>query len=174
MSDEANLAKKYEFLHTFAKEKFDLEEKREEAIIQQASQMQTVFSFMTAALFMVLPVVLEHSAGLSMRFIFIAFSSITLALLFSLFFAMMAQNRKYKAALPDVKTMADYITENESYFETEEQRHKYMVDTYAEVQESKCKLNGKRINWIKRSMTAFYCSLGLCAFWFVVAICKIL
>ena len=174
MSENTNLTNKYEFLHSFAKEKLEQENKREEAIIQQASQMQTVFSFMTAALFMVLPIVIEHNAGLSMCFMFIAFSSIATSLMFSLFFAMMAQNRTYKAALPDVKDMREYMIANESYFDTRGQRYKYMVDTYSVVQSSKCKLNDKRINWIKRSMASFYASLGLCVFWFIVAICKIL
>ena len=44
--------------------KYEAEEKREQNLIQQSSQMQTVFSFMTAAIFMAVPICIEHRGNL--------------------------------------------------------------------------------------------------------------
>ena len=129
MNTEANKnEEKYTFLSEFAKMKYESEVKREDSIIQQASHMQTAFSFITAALFMVAPIVIENKGSLSLTFFLIAFSSITFALLLSLFLATMAQNRKKNATFPDVCSMRDYVKENESYFENEDQRQKYLTD----------------------------------------------
>ena len=46
----------YQHIKELAILKYDAEEKREQSLIQQSSQMQTVFSFLTAALFMETPI----------------------------------------------------------------------------------------------------------------------
>ena len=45
----------FRHIKELAKLKYDAEEKREQNLIQQSSQMQTVFSFMTIGLFMATP-----------------------------------------------------------------------------------------------------------------------
>lgn len=167
-------AEKYLFLSEYAKIKYEHEVHREESIIRQSSYMQTVFSFITAALFMVASIVIKESIHLSTVFFIIVFSSITCCLLLSLFSATMAQNRKKKTAFLDISDMTAYMIDNEELFEKEEQRQKYLVDTFANVQKSKAEVNDENIKWIKKSMMFFYFSLVLCVFWFVVAICKII
>ena len=66
-----------------AQEKYDYENQREQDLVQQSGQMQAAFSFMTAALFMALPIALDHKGSLSELFFFISFSII---LIFNLIF----------------------------------------------------------------------------------------
>ena len=54
----------YEYALELAQEKYDYEIQREQELVQQSGQMQSAFSFMTAALFMVLPIALEYGDNL--------------------------------------------------------------------------------------------------------------
>lgn len=74
----------------------------------------------------------------------------------------------------DITDFIKQMEDDENYFETEEQRLKYITQTYGDVQQSKAEINNKRIKNIRISMSIFYGALGLCAFWFIVAICKIM
>ena len=58
MSDnvEDKVTPQYQHIKELSQLKYEAEEKREQSLIQQASQMQTVFSFITAAVFMAVPV----------------------------------------------------------------------------------------------------------------------
>lgn len=166
------IVEKLQYLNEYAKFRYENELRREDSIIQQASQMQTTFSFVTAAMFMVAPIVIEYSRKLSLTFFLIVFSSITIALLFSLLFATLAQNRKISKNFEDVSDFVEYVENNENDFETEKQRLKHIIDTYGDVQKDKAIINNKRVKFIRISMWMFYAALGLCAFWFIVAICK--
>jgi len=99
-----------------AKIKYESELRREDSIIQQSGSMQTAFSFSTAALFMVAPIAIEYRGVLSLTFFLIAFSTITIALMFSLFAATVAQRRKAQDLFPDVADQLKYIEDNESFF----------------------------------------------------------
>lgn len=162
----------FQYLNEYAKFRYENELRREDSIIQQASQMQTTFSFVTAAMFMVAPIVIEYSRKLSLTFFLIVFSSITIALLFSLLFATLAQNRETSKNFADVSNFIKYVEDNENDFETENQRLKHIIDTYGYIQKDKAIINDKRVKLIRISMWMFYVALGLCAFWFIIAICK--
>ena len=51
-----------ENVREFGKFSFDLEEKREQSILNQSSQMLTAFSLFSAAILMALPIMTEYSA----------------------------------------------------------------------------------------------------------------
>ena len=59
-----NVVEKFQYLNEYAKFRYENELRREDSIIRQASQMQTAFSFVTAAMFMVAPIVIEYSLSL--------------------------------------------------------------------------------------------------------------
>lgn len=166
------VVEQFQYLNEYAKFRYENELRREDSIIQQASQMQTAFSFVTAAMFMVAPIVIEYSRKLSLTFFLIVFSSITIALLFSLLFATLAQNREISKNFADVSSFIKYVENNENDFETKNQRLKYIIDTYGDIQKDKAIINDKRVKLIRISMWMFYVALGLCAFWFIIAICK--
>ena len=51
IEQERQITAQYQYIKELATLKYDAEEKREQNLIQQSSQMQTAFSFMTAAVF---------------------------------------------------------------------------------------------------------------------------
>ena len=160
----------YKYLADYAQTIYENEINISNSLIQQSCQMQTAFSFVIAAVFMVAPIVFQYAEVLSKKFLVLCFSTITAALLLSLLFATIAQHHRKKADYPDVSKMKNYIDENYCSFQTPAQRDKYKVDTIAEMQSSFKVINEKRRDWIKRSMISFYVALGLCAFWFTAGL----
>lgn len=165
----------YQYMLQWAEKKYQMETEREESLIQQAATMQNGFAFMTAAVFVVATLVVEHCQKvLSPKWIILIFGSITLVLLASLFCATMAQNRLKYTTFPDVKDMNKHIMDYYDKFEDEKARCQYDVDRYAEYQLAKAKNNDRRVKWIRLSMRLFYLSLILCVVWFGVAMWKYL
>lgn len=162
----------YEYLADFSKAIYENEMRREDSLIQQASHMQTAFSFVVAAVFMLVPIVIEHRGIFSFRFIVMVFSSIVTALLFSLFAATMAQNRIKREDFPSVSTIKTKITIEYKKFKTEAQRSKYLLDTYEKMHTSYSETNDKRRFWVHVSMISFYLSLALCVIWFAIMVCQ--
>lgn len=163
----------YQYMAKYAQTIYENEVSTSNALIQQSSQMQTAFSFMVAAVFMIAALVFQYATALPMWFLVSCFSTITGALLFSLLFAMIAQHHRKKEDYPDISDITAHIIANASLFATSAQRDKYIVDTYEVLQKSMKAVNLKRQKWIKCSMIFFYIALGLCAFWFVVSFIKI-
>lgn len=164
----------FKYMADFAKIIYENEERRETSLIQQASQMQTAFSFVIAAVFVVATIVIDHRGPLSFEFILLTFSSITVALLVSLFSATMAQNRYKRDDFPMVSMLKNKVFMEYDNFRTDAQRNKYLLDTYEVMHTSYANTNDKRKYWVSISMKSFYTSLVLCIFWFIVGICKII
>lgn len=164
----------YAYMAAFAKTIYENEERRESSLIQQASQMQTAFSFVIAAVFMVAAIVVENHDPLSLDFLLLCFSTITIALLTSLVAATIAQSRYKRDDFPQVATMKMRVITEFENFKTEAQRSKYLLDTYEIMHKSYEETNEKRRKWVVVSMNSFYIALALCALWFFVGICKIL
>lgn len=165
--DEIRKATEYEVHIT--RLKYENELRREDSLIHQAGNMQSAFSFSTAALFMAMPVMFDYRGVLSFWFIFASASSIAIILLLSLFASTMAQNRREQKVFLDGNAFIEYIENNEDDFDSEEKRNKYLAKTYAVVQESLTKSNTKRVFWVRVSMWIFYLALVDCAGWFIVA-----
>lgn len=162
----------YEYMADFARTIYENEMRREDSLIQQASHMQTAFSFVIAAVLMLVPIVMEYRGIFSFRFVVTVFTTIIITLLFSLFSATMAQNRVKREDFPSVSTIKSKVINEYTKFKSAEQRNKYILDTYEIMHNSYSKTNDKRRLWVKTSMLSFYVSLALCAFWFVVMVCK--
>lgn len=164
----------FEYMAEIDKMSYETELKRENSLISQASQMQTAFSFLAVVVLMIAPLLIEYSHKVSSLFIFIATSSIIAVLLLSLICAVVAQRRKKNITFSDVSKMNAYIYQNANYFETEEQRFKYITEMYEKLQESKQETNENRTSLIRSSMFLFYVALGLCFMWFILGICKVI
>lgn len=160
----------YEYMEAFSRTIYENEERREASLTQQAANMQTAFSFVIAALFMVATIVIDNRGQLSLNFLFWAFSSVTFVLAFCLFAATMAQNRTKRDDFPSVSTIKRKIIEEFNNFETPEQRSKYLVDTYELMHKSYSAINDKKQKWVTYSMNAFYLALVLCLIWYVIAL----
>lgn len=162
----------YEYILVIAKTIYENEDRRYNSVILQASQMQTAFSFVIVALFMLIPVVENHSLGFSFRFWAIVFSSTAFVLLLSLFAATMAQNRCKRLDFPLISDVRRKVEREYMNFSSSEQRNKYLVETYEKIQCSYSAVNDSRTKWVRASMYLFIAALGLCAFWFIVILFK--
>ena len=99
MLDEAKYTITKEMLlqiEQLVKAKYEEEVKREESLIAQSSNMQTVFSISSAALFMLLPTIIDaqYRGNLNLNVIYFFVSIIAIFLISSLFFATIVQNRR--------------------------------------------------------------------------------
>ena len=153
-------------------EKYDEELEREKSLLEQASNMQTAFSIISAALFMLLPVLLQYTYGtISLQYYFVAVSVIVAFLLLSLVFATLAQWREMKDVLPDVKTMMndienklDRLVDDESIWFSDSFR------LYETMQQSLAKLNKKRCALICASMICFFAALFACFLSYLIGV----
>lgn len=164
----------YEYIVDFEKEIYKNEERREDSLMQQAANMQMVFSFVSAAVFMITPTIFEYRGALSVEFIILVISSISGSLIGSLFCATKAQKRYQRRLFPSADAFQKQVECEYFNFASESQKNKYLVEIYSEVHQSLATTNEKRVKWISFSMNFFFLSLGLCIFWFVVALIKLL
>lgn len=160
----------YHYMAEFAEKIYHNEEQRESSLLQQASNMQSAFSFVIAAVFMIAAIVVEYRGILKLSFLLVSFSSITVALAFSLLAATLAQWRSKREDFPKISTIRKIITDEYENFLTEAQRDKYLVETYEKIYESYERVNDKRRKWVVASMVAFCVAMSLCVMWFVIAV----
>ncbi len=155
----------YSHVKELGERKYESELRREDSLILQSSQMQTAFAFMTVALFMPLPIIIEYRGVLSLGFIVGAVSSIVLALLLSLVFASLAQRRIKKHELDDIENTEKAVYDNWELCVGKEQQLKQWVRVMKKVQASLTESNERRVTWIQWSMLSFWLSIGLIIFW---------
>ena len=123
----------YSFIADFDEKIYANEERREDSLIQQAAHMQTAFSFVSAALFMVAAIIIDNRGRISLEFLLVAFSSISAVLLSSLFCATQAQKRYKRTSFPNARQLQRLIENQHGNFCSDAQRHKYVVKTYSEI-----------------------------------------
>lgn len=164
----------YSHVKELAQMKYDSEIRREDSLITQSSHMQTAFSFMTAALFMALPIIIQYRGILSLVFILVAISSIVFFLLLSLLFASLAQRRVKKQALEDIEATEKFVEDNWETTLEKSQQLKQWVGVMSKVQKSLTENNDKRVTLIQWSMRNLWISIFLIVLWYFVAICKFL
>ena len=172
MSDEINNLPEilYSYIADFDKEIYANEECREDSLIQQATNMQTAFSFVSAAVFMLAPIVIEYRGKLPLEFFLIAFALISGLLLACLFCATMAQRRSKRNSFPTAKDFQGLVETDYTDFEAKSQREKYIAETYKELHESLASSNEKRVFWIQWSMRVFFITLGGCIAAFIIGL----
>ena len=173
---EQIITAQYRYIKELAIMKYNAEEQREQNLVQQSSQMQTAFSFMTAAIFMVLPICIEYRGVLSLTFFFISTSFISAFLISSLITASLAQWRWKTESLPDVNVVKDTIINSVEWKSLclESAQLAQYVNLIGEVQAVKAKLNDRRVNLIMASMICFYFSIASIVISFIVAIIMML
>ena len=161
---------KWKFLLQYAETIYKNEQRREHNIIEQAARMQSAFSFVIAALFVLIPTIIEYST-IPIHIIVVAFSLITICLISSLVFATVAQNRKKRHDFPPISKMIEEVNNNSTYYESEEQQQKYLAETYCKIHDNYERNNNLRSLFLKISMWSFYASIVFCIIWFIVFIC---
>lgn len=101
-----------------------------------------------------------------------AFSSITALLLASLIFATMAQRREKREDYVSIQETSKFIQDNYKTIETEAAKNLQYIEMLEKIQSEVKRTNDNKVILIQWSMRLFYCSLGLSAFWFIVALVK--
>jgi hypothetical protein len=162
----------YQHIKELSQLKYDAEEKREQNLIQQASQMQTVFSFITAAVFMAVPVCIQYRGKLSLKFFFLSISLITAFILSSLVLASIAQWRWKTKTFPDIEVIKKSILDSPEWEKNldEYNRIDQWINLVAIVQKDKARLNDRRVKLIIASMICFFCSVVTIAISFIIAV----
>ena len=166
-------------LYMYVKElgtlKYEAELRREDSLIQQSSHMQTAFSFMSAALFMAAPILIDNRGNqLSLNFFFAAFSSIVFFLLASLVAASLAQRRVLRRTFMSIPDIEAFVSSTYTQTLKRSAQLKQWVQVVGDVQVGLQKVNEKRVMLIRISMGSFLGSIGLIVFWYIVALIKML
>ena len=162
-------------LEAIAKNKYEEEIKREESLIAQASSMQTVFAVSSAALFMLLPILISYRGNLNLVFFFFFVSLITASMISSLVFATIAQWRYKIRVLPterDVRSgLLQKIKERRACTsEIIQMIIEDSIEQYGKAQEAREQSNNMRVKWIKCSMYSFFASIGCCLVFYLLSI----
>lgn len=175
-SNDDLITPQYRHIKELSALKYEAEEKREKNLIQQSSQMQTVFSFMTAAIFMAVPICIENRGPLSLNFFLVSISIIVLFLIASLVLASLAQWRWKTETFPDVFQIKDAILNSPDWkkITVESYQIDQWVDLIGKVQSKKAKINDRRVHLIMASMICFYCSIFSVIISFVIGVAKII
>lgn len=151
---------------------YDAELRREDSLIQQSTQMQTAFSFTSAALFMVAAIAVEYKYPLTYGFLLLTFSTITALLLASLILATVAQKREKRNDFVNIKETSDFIQRNYETIESDAAKDLQYIALIEKVQSEVKRTNDNKVVLIRWSMRLFYTSIGLSVFWFLVALIK--
>lgn len=162
-------------LETIARNKYEEEKAREESLISQASNMQSVFAISTAALFMLLPILIDNRGSLELQLFFIFISIITAFLLVSLVFATLAQWRFKMLVLPEANSVISGVAEKlPDVLKDIRMLTAHNITQYTTIQKNRAKYNRKRVIFVCISMCSFFLSILFCAIFFIVAVIKLL
>lgn len=146
-------------IEKLSKYSYELEEQREQSLIEQSSRMLEAFSVITATMGILLSIILEYIPTLSICFVFICTGIIGFLLLNSLILAVLAQWRyKYKA-LPLPNEIYKHVYDNYKGFLNVNNQTKHYNYLLNDVQQGKKKNNDRRAKIITWSMIFFYSSI---------------
>lgn len=143
----------------YAKLAYEQEERREDSLINQATQMTTYFSFVSVFILMIIPFALEDEVAIPKMYVAIISIVIITLLIVSMFLAVLVQWRyKYKA-LPAPIDNFNHIIENAEFFKTKEQRDKSFVQALEATWKSKRIINDRRAILLRVSMAFFFSAI---------------
>jgi len=160
----------YKFILELSKESYLSEEKREQSILTQASQMVTVFSIMSVFVLGALSFVATNINEIPLNYL-LTYSFLVLIMLFgSLVLAILAQWRYNYEALPSPCTILSHISSEIDDYKPMSEQAKSYCSVIDKVYQSKLKNNNKRAWFIRCAMILFYISLSTTIFAIINAI----
>lgn len=142
---------------------YDEEAARENSILQQASNMQSAFSFITAGLFIIAQIVtdqLGQHSDLSYKTIFINFAITTACLLLSLIFATIAQSRFLRSPRKPILQYIQEVADQYYDLQDESQRIQLSIQEYEGLYNSLHRNNNIRVAFVRLSMWSFSIAIG--------------
>lgn len=173
MTDKEGMESLLDHAVKIAERKCDEERAREEALISQASQMQTVFSIVTAVLFAAAAILVDHRGNIPPLFFLIAIPLITATIGASLVLSSIVHWRFKTEALPDLSDLRKYTFESEHWDELTGKiaQQKQYYQLLQDVQAEQSKLNDRRIKLTMASTICFWVSIAESVAAFVVGLC---
>lgn len=159
-SPKDNTLLRMENVREFGKFSFELEEKREQSIVNQSSQMLTAFSLFSAAILMALPIVAEYSSIPDWQIMYLAEVAFA-PLLASLVLAIIAQWRFTYETMQDAEGFENILYRQKSDYHDQSDYDWQWVYQLSAVQKSKKKNNDFRVRLIKASMICFLFSVSI-------------
>jgi hypothetical protein len=144
----------------FGRYSLELEEKREQSLINQSSQMITAFSVFSVAIFTLLPVIVPLNV-ISNAKLFLCVGAVTFLLVTSLVLALIVQWRYKYVTMKDVDEFFDCVYKEQQNYTSQHQFDSQWQVQISQIHKSKKKINDKRASFIKASMVVFFVSVGL-------------
>ena len=138
---------------------YELEEKREQSLINQSNQMLTAFAIFSAALYMALPILIDVNNTLTNKILFCA-GIISLFLIASLVLALLAQWRYIYATMNNIKEFHNALKKEPDNYKRQANFDKQWEEQIFSIHTSKKKLNDKRARLITTSMSLFLIAIG--------------
>ena len=151
---------KMENIIRLGKYSFELEEKREDSLIKQSSQMLTAFSIFSAVLFAALNIVIGLKIVSTGRLLFCA-SIVALVLIASLVLALLAQWRFGYQIMVSVNEIFEQVNNDSQSYKDQADFDKQWMYQLEPIHASKKKNNDKRANLIRASMILFIIAIAL-------------
>lgn len=171
--DKDNLiTSQYRYIKELADEKYASEVIQEANLIQQSSQMQTAFSFVTGAVFMAAPICIDNRGSVPLVFYMVSLSAITTCILVSLILASIAQWRWKRETFPDIDVIRSSVVDSTDWKKLTKEEYQLVqhVDLLAMVQKEKARLNERRVKLIMGSMIFFWISIACVVISFIVGL----
>ena len=151
----------------FGKFSFELEEKRGESLIAHSGHMLTAFSLYSAALLTLLGSLLSNEI-ISRTHLFVSSACIAVPLICALVFTMLAQWRfKYETLIDAEEFRTAFVLDSAHYQEQYQFDFQFITQLH-QVQQSKAKMNNKRLLCIRVAMICFFFSIGMLVVDYVV------
>lgn len=144
----------------FGKFSFELEEKREQSILNQSGHMLTAFSLFSAAILMALPLVAEYTSIPDGQ-AFCLSVVVLVPLVASLLLAIVAQWRFKYQTMINAKEFENAIFRSKDSYKGQSDYDWQWVHQLTAVQDSKRLNNDKRVKLVKASMICFLVSVGI-------------
>ncbi|HCC34346.1 MAG TPA: hypothetical protein DEQ02_01425 [Ruminococcaceae bacterium] len=143
----------------FGKYSFELEEKREQSLINQSTQMVTAFSVFSIAIYTLLPVFQNIPIIPFFKLLFCV-GIVTIFLLASLVLAVLVQWRFKYYTMKNIEEFYKSVNEEHENYTTQAQFDIQWKDQLKDIHLSKFKLNNRRVKLIKASMVLFFIAVG--------------
>jgi hypothetical protein len=144
---------------SFGRYSLELEEKREQSLINQSSQMITAFSVFSIAIFTLLPV-LTTIEVISIPKLFFCVGLVAFLLVVSLVLALLAQWRYKYSIMQDVDEFDRIIQSELQSYLTQVQFDMQWKEQLSQLHKSLKKKNDYRAKFVKASMIVFFISVA--------------
>lgn len=144
----------------FGRFSFELEEKREQSIIQQSSQMLTAFSIVSAVILMAIPILIENTEILP-KVIIIAAALVLIPLIVSMVLSILSQWRFTYSSMLTAEELLRQAEADKEHHTFQAQYDYQWVSQLTTIQNSKKKNNDTRSNLIRASTISFLVSIGM-------------